>query len=173
MTRFTTLSVLFLLIVSIAMVASCGQEVVRPADDPGASNTAAVLGDTDLPEDDDGTRTPGYWKNHPKAWPVGYLALGGAEYPKQRCIEMLGEPARGDHSVILRRALIAAKLNVADGCDGGCVAIEISAADVWFGQFMKATTPENVVPVSDRGRPLADVLDDYNNGLLCAPAKTD
>lgn len=173
MTKSTTIVVLILLAISIAMVASCGREVVGPVDNPSTNNAPGVLNDTDPPDDENGTRTPGYWKNHSASWPVEQLTLGGIEYSKQRCIEMLGNPTRGDHSVNLCRALIAAKLNIIDGCDGECVAIEIAIADVWFAQRAMAGTAVQVVPLSERGRPLADVLDDYNNGLLCAPAVTD
>ncbi|UCH84436.1 MAG: hypothetical protein JSW50_01735 [Candidatus Latescibacterota bacterium] len=174
MTKSTTIAVLILFTVSLAMVASCGQEIAGPADDPGTIDAPAALIDSDPPDDDDnGVRTPGYWKNHPASWPVGQLTLGGIVYAKQNCMEMLRQPARGDHSVILCRALVAAKLNVANGCDGACVAPDIVAADAWFAQFTKSSITVPVVPLSTRGGSLADVLDDYNNGLLCAPAGDD
>lgn len=174
MKSITAFFALLLLVLSTALVTSCGQDVAAPADESGTS--LARTGDTGLAQtddDDNGVRSPGYWKTHAAAWPVGQLAVGDFVYSKQNCLDMLALPPRGDHSVTLCRQLIAAKLNLAKGCDGSCVASDIAAADAWFTEFNRASAQVEVVPMSSRGRPLADVLDDYNNGLLCAPPELD
>jgi hypothetical protein len=37
-----------------------------------------------------GTGTPGYWKNHPDAWPVTQITVGGIVYTKVQAIYWLG-----------------------------------------------------------------------------------
>jgi len=58
--------------------------------------------------------TPGYWKNHPNAWPVSVISIGGVTYSKAQAIGILRTPPkRGDATIILAHQLIAAKLNIA------------------------------------------------------------
>jgi len=61
--------------------------------------------------------TPGYWKNHPEAWPVTTLTLGGILYNQAQLLAILDLPVRQDPTVILAHHLIAAMLNVANGAD--------------------------------------------------------
>jgi hypothetical protein len=59
--------------------------------------------------------TPGYWKNHPDAWPVSSVTLGGVTYSEAQALVILSKPVRGDITIILAHHLIAAILNVANG----------------------------------------------------------
>jgi hypothetical protein len=59
--------------------------------------------------------TPGYWKNHPEAWPLDSVTLGGVTYTKAQALVILQKPVRGDATIILAHHLIAAILNVANG----------------------------------------------------------
>jgi cysteine-rich repeat protein len=61
------------------------------------------------------TRTQGYWKNHPDAWPVQTLTLGQTSYSEDQCLDILHSPVKGNGLVSLAHQLIAAKLNVAAG----------------------------------------------------------
>jgi len=61
--------------------------------------------------------TPGYWKNHPEAWPVMTLTLGGISYNQAQLLAILNMSVRQDPTIILAHHLIAAKLNVANGAD--------------------------------------------------------
>ena len=66
--------------------------------------------------------------------------------------------------------LVAAKLNVLIGNDASCIAADIAAADTWMaarpvGSGVKA----NSDAWKNSGSDLHGDLDDYNNGLLCAP----
>lgn len=111
-----------------------------------------------------GTATLGYWKNHPKAWPVETLVLGRITYTKAQLLTILKTPVRGDKTVSLAHQLIAAKLNVHPSlCNqGDCIIDEIAAADALL----------SVCPVGSKFNvptTLIGVLDDYNNGRLCAP----
>ena len=75
------------------------------------------------------TFTPGYWKNHPDAWPVSELTLGGITYDMPMLMEILDTPTRGRMPVKLAHHLIAAKLNVLSSGYGGEINDAIADAD--------------------------------------------
>jgi len=77
-------------------------------------------------------KTPGYWKNHPDAWPVSTITMGGVTYTKAEAIAILMTPPRGDATYILAHALIPAKLNDAMGYLPGTYADPISRADTFL-----------------------------------------
>ena len=130
------------------------------------------------PKDKDcGTGTPGYWKNHPNAWPAEGIMVGGVLYTYDTAIVLLDLPD-GDKSLTLFRATISAKLN-ALCAESSCVDDTILAADLWLA----ANPPGSLVDASteawqgDEGKQIIGgevlylILDDYNNGLLCAPSR--
>ncbi len=124
-----------------------------------------------------GTGTPGYWKNHPNAWPVDQLTIGGETYTKDMAIGLMGCPD-GNKLFTVFRALVAAKLNVLVGNDASCIAVTIEAADAWMAEYgpMPTACRGNPKVRADSyawtiGEPLYWLLDDYNNGLLCAPSR--
>jgi len=118
-----------------------------------------------------GTGTPGYWMNHPEAWPVDSIVIGGVAYTKDQAIALMFAPTAGDVTYTMFQALVAAELNVMIGNASSCIASTISAAQDWMtihpvGSGVAArgsTSPWRV------GEPLYIMLDNYNNGLLCAP----
>jgi hypothetical protein len=79
---------------------------------------------TDCPplpcEDPCEPRSPGYWKNHPDAWPVDGITIGGITYTKADAIAWMDTPVRGDKSITLFKAVVAATLNVEEGCLDPC-----------------------------------------------------
>ena len=120
-------------------------------------------------------RTQGYWKNHPDAWPVDVeeITIGGITYTKDDAIDILKTPVKKDMSIAMFYQLVAAKLNVLNGCESSCIEDTIKDADTWMA---KHPVESNVKASSDawaEGEPLKDMLDDYNNGLLCASHCTD
>lgn len=121
-----------------------------------------------------GTGTPGYWKNHPDAWPVDRLSIGGVVYTKRQILTLLGTPD-GDKRYTLFRALVAAKLNCLIGNDVSCISSFIANADVWLCLYVPATGLPNGTAIAGSspawrgGEPLYLCLDAYNNGQLCAP----
>lgn len=121
-----------------------------------------------------GTGTPGYWKNHPEAWPVTKLTVGGVVYTQQQILAILGTPD-GDKRYTLFRALVSAKLNCLIGNDVSCINSFIANADVWLCLYVPATGLPNGTAVGGTsaawrtGEPLYLCLDAYNNGQLCAP----
>jgi hypothetical protein len=111
----------------------------------------------------------GYWKNHPEAWPVTELQLGNVTYTQEQLLDIMHEPVRGNGLVSLAHHLITAKLNVANGADPSCIEQTIADADALIGDLV-------VPPIGDgflqprEVNALKDVLEDYNEGNLCAPS---
>jgi len=121
-----------------------------------------------------GCGTPGFWKNHPDAWPVEEITIGGMTYTKADAIGLMDAPEKGDKTYSMFRALVAAKLNVLAGNPDGCIAGTIADADAWMatngpaGSGVKAGGRDSAWR---DGEPIATALDDYNNGYLCAPPR--
>ena len=116
-----------------------------------------------------GTGTPGYWKNHPEAWPVPTITVGGVVYTTAQAIYWLNNIGR-DKTTTMFASLVAAMLNVAIGNDSSCVDTTIAAADAWMTTY--GPVGANVDASSfawSLGEPLQKTLDAYDNGLLCAP----
>jgi len=119
-----------------------------------------------------GTGGSGYWKNHPEAWPVDEVTIGGVIYTKEEAINIFKMPG-GDKTYTIFRALVSAKLNVLIGNDDSCIAYTISEADVWMETYRPVGS--GIHAKSDawkEGEPLYCKLDDYNNGELpCAHSR--
>lgn len=119
-----------------------------------------------------GTGTPGFWKNHPDAWPVEGIEIGCQYFSKAEAIDILGSPVKGDKLISMFATLVSAKLNVEIGNDDSCIADTITEADDWMCQFVfgfdevRAGGPNSPWKI---GEPLHYMLDEYNNGRLCAP----
>jgi hypothetical protein len=125
-----------------------------------------------------GTGTPGYWKNHPEAWPVDAsgvpvtIMIGGVPYSKDAALTGLAKITK-DKTTTMFSSLLSAKLNLLIGNDGSCLSgvngDTIALADAWMAAHHLGT---NVLASSDAwkiGEPTHQTLDAYNNGLLCAP----
>jgi len=110
------------------------------------------------------TLTQGFWKNHPTAWPVTSLTIGGVTYTEAQLITILKTPpAGGDATYILIHQLIAAELNVANGADSSTIAATITAADNYLAAHPLGSNPPE--PAHSQGTSLADTLDKYNSGI--------
>ncbi len=116
-----------------------------------------------------GTGTPGYWKNHPEAWPVSTITVGGVDYTKAQAIAWLGKVGK-DKTTTMFSSLVPAMLNVLLGNPNSCITSTIVAANAWMatygpvGSNVAASSPAWAI-----GEPLHQQMDAYNNGLLCAP----
>jgi hypothetical protein len=116
-----------------------------------------------------GTGTPGYWKNHPEAWPVSTITVGGVTYTKEQAIAWLGKVGK-DKTTTMFSSLVPAMLNLIIGNDGSCVSIAIAKANTWMATY--GPVGSNVAASSAawaEGEPWHKQMDAYNNGLLCAP----
>jgi len=114
-----------------------------------------------------GTGTPGYWKNHPEAWPPT-ITIGNISYTRETAIEWLGKVSK-DKTTTLFSSLVSAVLNRLVGNDTNCVNDTIDRANGWMiihpvGSGVAASSPAWAT-----GEPLHIILDNYNNGRLCAP----
>jgi hypothetical protein len=120
-----------------------------------------------------GVGTPGYWKNHPEAWPVCEVTIGGITYTKEEALFWMSQPIKKDKSITMFKAAVATYLNLAIGNCGECISDWFIAADQWLGNFPVGSC---VVAKSEawqcsHGELIYWMLDDYNNGLLCAPSR--
>jgi hypothetical protein len=120
---------------------------------------------------DPGTGTPGYWKNHPEAWPVEEITIGGVTYPKAEAIGYMANQTEGDMTYVMFMHLVAAKLNVLIGNESSCIDGTIAAADAWMAAHPVGSGVTADSAAWDEGEPLKDMLDKYNNGELCAPER--
>ena len=116
-----------------------------------------------------GTGTPGYWKNHPEAWPVNSITIGGVVYTKEQAIAWL-ERVGKDKTTTMFSSLVSAKLNVLVGNNSSCVAITIGLADAWMSTSGPVGSGVQASSLAWKiGEPLHRLMDNYNNGMLCAP----
>ena len=79
-------------------------------------------------------RHAGYWKNHPDAWPVDSITVGGVTYTKAQAIAWLGNVGK-DKTTTMFASLVPAMLNVMIGNDGSCVSAAIAAGDSWMATY--------------------------------------
>ena len=116
-----------------------------------------------------GTGTPGYWKNHPEAWPAAQIAVGGVTYSRTQAIGWLDNVGK-DKTTTMFSSLVSAMLNVMVGNDSSCVASTIVTANHWMATY--GPVGKGVAASSYAwkiGEPLHRLMDNYNNGMLCAP----
>jgi hypothetical protein len=137
------------------------------------SDDVPYTADTDFgfwvpPVSQPGTGTPGYWKNHPEAWPVETITVGGVEYSKAQALAFLNAVGK-DRTLTMFSSLVPAKLNVLVGNDSSCVASTIEAADAWLASYPVGSNVHAASLAWKRGEPLHRLMDNYNNGMLCAP----
>ena len=121
-----------------------------------------------------GTGTIGYWKNHPDAWPVDEITIGDVTYAKNDAIGIMKTPGKGDKTYDLFTQLVAAKLNVLIGNNSECINDGIDTADGWMSMY--GPVGNGIKAKSDAWKEIESIhklLDDYNNGLLCAPHRDD
>jgi hypothetical protein len=140
--------------------------------------TVLTSGENDLswdagliePREAPGTGTPGYWVNHPEAWPVDSITVGGIVYTKAQAIAMMKAPVAGDKRLTMFPALVCAMLNVMIGNDDSCIADTIDAANGWWATYSgKPVKASSYAWQGGGGNALYTLLDAYNNGLLpCA-----
>jgi hypothetical protein len=113
-----------------------------------------------------GCDTPGYWKNHPEAWPVDIISVGGVDYTQAEAIEWMCSGGKGDKTLTMFGAVVAAKLNVLIGNDDSKVADTIAAVDAWMAVHPVGSGVKANSEAWKLGDPLYQTLDNYNNNLL-------
>lgn len=120
-----------------------------------------------------GTGTPGYWANHPDAWPVDEIAVGGQTWTKEQAINIMQLPVKGDKTLTMFPAYVAAKLNVMIGnCPPeGCYTLD--EVNTWLTNFpvLSGVKAKSEAWQYSHGEALYFCLDDYNNGYLNMPSR--
>lgn len=116
-----------------------------------------------------GTGTPGYWMNHPEAWPIDPIVIGGVTYTKDQAIAIMMTPPAGDMTKVMFFHLVAAILNVEIGNAAGCISGTITDAQDWMSIYPIGSGVAGKSAAWKVGDPLKTLLDSYNNGLMCAP----
>lgn len=116
-----------------------------------------------------GTGTPGYWKTHATAWPVNSIVVGGRTYTKAQAIKLIGQAEKGDKTLTVFRHLVCAMLNVMIGNASACVESAIEDADAWMAIHPVGSKVSGSSAAWGEISATATKLDQYNNGMLCAP----
>ena len=90
-------------------------------------------------------------------------------YTKAQAIAWLDTRGK-DKTLTMFSSLVSAKLNVLIGNDSSCVASTIAAADVWMQTYGPVGSGVHAASLAWKlGEPLHRLMDNYNNGMLCAP----
>jgi hypothetical protein len=117
-----------------------------------------------------GAGTPGYWMNHPEAWPVASIVIGGDTYSRETAIQLLKAPGNKDKTYTMFASLVSAKLNLLIGTNPVCITGEVDAADAWMDTYGPVGTKVAASSYAWKvGEPHHRAMDNYNNGMLCAP----
>jgi len=125
-----------------------------------------------------GACTQGFWGTHGPApcvtgnnsnlWPANSLTLGNVVYTDLEICSILQQPAQGNGLISLAHQLIAAKFNILIGADASCITTTIAAADALIGNLVVPPVGTDFLAPGTTSA-IAQTLDDYNNGLSCAP----
>jgi hypothetical protein len=121
------------------------------------------------------TYTQGYWKNHPQAWPMMSLTIGGVTYTQAQLLTIFDTAPGGDASLILAHQLIAAMLNVANGAQApGAITTAISQAQAWMtanlppgGRLGYGISSSSLA--GQQATMLSEQLDGFNSGMAGVP----
>jgi SdrD B-like domain len=117
-----------------------------------------------------GTGTPGYWKNHPDAWPAGAtpIVIGSNSYTRDQAILWLGKVGK-DKTTTIFASYVSAYLNTFIGNDPGCVSSAMKAAKAWLATYPVGSNVSGSSAEWQQIEWAHQTMDAYNNGLLCAP----
>jgi hypothetical protein len=75
----------------------------------------------------------------------------------------------GDKSYTLFRAYVSAYLNIQIGNEYACIADTMTSAYNWLNTYEPGSKVKGSSEAWKMGEPLYLILDNYNNGFLCAP----
>jgi hypothetical protein len=100
-----------------------------------------------------------YWRRNPDQWPVSELEIAGQTFSQDQLLRMMNRNLRLHPAFNLLRHLVAAKLNVAAGCDPSIQAT-IDAADDFIAE--RAGNPRQWWRSRGEARQLQQSLFAYN-----------
>lgn len=140
----------------------------------GAQGVVGPIDPVTPPDTSQPVATQGYWKNHLEAWPVPTLTVGGVSRTAEVARNLMLRPPKGDKTWSLYGQLTAAMLNLAGGSNPECIATAVSEANLWLATYPLGSGVSASSPAwQDAGDALHEMLDAYNNGVLCAPHRSD
>jgi hypothetical protein len=131
---------------------------VTPTATPTPTGVGCVLGQ-------------GYWKTHPDQWPVTQLQLGNVIYNQQQLLSILNTDVRTNGLVSVAHQEIAAKLNIASGADGSCVAQTLANLDALIGDLVIPPVGTGFL-TPEMTSSFVNTLTQYNEGFLCVRSCT-
>ncbi|HYV90531.1 MAG TPA: serine hydrolase [Chitinophagales bacterium] len=112
-----------------------------------------------------------HWKNNTTAWPIGSVPMKiGTKhyYTQQQVLDVLNNASTTDASIVLAKALIGAKLNVAQGSELAPIVLTINSAMDLIGS--KRLPYKNPISFSSstgiQMLALAATLNSYNSGAM-------
>lgn len=116
--------------------------------------------------------TQGYWKTHSTYGPASkpdatWDLVGGPDAPfyvsGQSWYEVFWTPSQGDALYILAHQFMAATLNQLNGADTSAITTELAEAEA----ILTGAAPGDLKgKAGAKAKSLAQILDDYNNGLI-------
>ncbi|KKG07491.1 hypothetical protein [Methanosarcina sp. 2.H.A.1B.4] len=127
-------------------------------------------------------KSPGYWKNHADSWSKVFclnekgVFIEKDWYPVDKAVDYMSEPVKGDKTYTLFKAVVAAKLNVRNGCcEDKQIESTISNASKWLyehkvGSGVRANSEawqgwyDQCGQWHEGGEYYYEILDAYNNG---------
>lgn len=116
-------------------------------------------------------RSQGYWKNHPEAWPVSKIYIGGYWFTREEAIKLMQTPVKGDKRYTMFQAVVAATLNV---FNHACTCPEFWRwyweGQQWMSDWGPVTSGVKASSEAwqySHGELIYLKLDAYNNGYLC------
>jgi hypothetical protein len=126
---------------------------------PGDVVVLDPVGTGTIANDDFCPRSPGFWKNHRRLWPVDWLEIGGVETDADGLLALLTDNGP-DASHHLARQLVATELNLRVGSDPFILPVVALAHD-----FLAAHPPGSkpAGALKQQANALKDQLDAYNN----------
>ncbi|MDA8018227.1 MAG: choice-of-anchor A family protein [Thermoanaerobaculia bacterium] len=142
-----------------------GSLVARTLQGNGQANVGLFEGCLPLPDGETFCpRSPGYWKNHPGAWPVSELELGGTLYDQAGVQELL-EYGGPDAASKLGRALSATELNIASGFQHPDLPPVLADAHAFLEVHPPGSNPKGAA--KGQANALKDALEDFYSGASC------
>lgn len=123
-----------------------------------------------------GVGTPGYWKNHPEAWPLLEIDLDLdtiVDFTQEQALYWMNQPVSEDKSITMFKAIIAARLNWEMGCHDPDAQRWYWEGVSWLERFPVGSGIKGNTEAwqYSHGELIYWWLDQFNNGYLTCPPR--